>query len=158
MTHPDPRPRDAQGCRKGRLLSDCDFDDVERHTLTLMRHLLVAMVQNRPQDAPDVAMLALGRLGPVNGDRALAALMGFVQTMALGRRDPFHYANPFCPGCAARITPDEERLLRVLHHVRRGQEGRAIVHALMLCDAQPVGPLIEAAHDVQRAAEPARFA
>ncbi len=158
MTHPDPRQRDAQGCRKGKHLSDCGFDEVERRALTLMRHLFVGVAQNRPPGAPEAVMLARTLLGPANGDQAMAALLAFVQTMALSRGEPFRYANPFCPGCAARITADEERLVRVLHHVRRGQEGQAMIHALMLCEAGPIGPLIEAAHEVHRAAEPAPFA
>lgn len=154
MSKRDPRPESRPealsdpGCQRGRLIAETGFDRVEVEVLGLMRQVFAVMARRRPEAAPEPEHYARALFGPLRGARLMAAVVQTVQVMSMSRTDPFPYANPFCRGCAARITPTEEHLIRVLHHLRRGKDGRAIVHALMLCDARPVARVIEAARAI----------
>lgn len=147
---PDPTHGNRRVCTTGKPVADCGFDPFERQSLVLMRHIFTAMARSRHARSEDLVPFTQGLFGTASGDRIFVALLCFVRTMSLSRSETFRYSNPLCPGCAIRITPEEEHLMRILHHVRAGREGRAMIHALMICDREPIGPLIEAAHAVIR--------
>lgn len=154
------RPHNMPRCRcpgiTECLLSEAPFDQFESDTLAVIRQCCAAMSPECPPGQGDVFGTA-ARVFPRDKQMFLAtALVGFVQTMALGRSDKFTYSNPACPGCAVVLTETERHLLSVLHHVRRGEMGRAVTYAAMLCDQSPAEPLIAAAVDVARLAPPAR--
>lgn len=137
--HPGPRER---------LLAEAGFDEFEIRALELMRLAFAAMGRRQPRYAPRIADVAHTLFGCHRGSVILAGLTAFVQAMALSRSDPFRYSSPFCAGCAGVLTENEHHLLSILHHARRGSTGRAMTHALFLCDARPVGPLLDAAADL----------
>ncbi len=130
------------------LLSATEFDRFELGALEIMRLTFAAMEQNQPRYAPQAEEIAATRFGRARAALIVSGLTAFVQVMAVSRSERFRYSNPFCDGCAAILTQDEANFLRILHHVRRGQRGRAMTHALMLCDARPVGPVLDAAGDL----------
>lgn len=137
--HPGPREE---------LVETAGLDRFERAALEVIRLILSDMAGHRPRYAPDTAQLAQARFGWQRGGAILAGLTAFAQTMSLSRRDTFHYSNPYCPGCCQVLTQGEGHLLRLLHHMRRGQRGRAMAHALILCEARPVAALLDAASDL----------
>lgn len=146
MTTPHPgRARGAScghPCPTETLLDTAGFDGFERRTLTVMRQIFA-----RPAGA-DAAVAADRLFGTAQGPVLLVAITAMVQAMALSRSEPFHYSNPACPGCARVLTRHEALLLRVLHLVRRGRTGPAMVAALMLCNSRPVAHLLDAAGDL----------
>lgn len=129
-------------------LQAAGLDPVEMRALELIRLILAEMAGPLPRYAPDLAQLARAQFGVPRGAAILAALTALVQAMSVSRRDAFHYSNPFCPGCCQVLTQGEAHLLRLLQHSRHGRRGRAMAHALMLCEARPVALLLEAAADL----------
>lgn len=137
------------------LLSDTAFDRFERDALVVIRQACGAMSAGRRRGQGDVYGLA-ARLFPWDRQQMLAcALVALVQTVALGRSARFAYSNPACPDCAAVLTGAERHLLSLLHHVRRGETGRAVAHATMLCDRCPAQIPLAAAEAVAAYAPPA---
>lgn len=136
-----PGPREER-------LQDSGLDTFEINALEVMRLIFARMSGNTPRYTPEVEAVAETLFGRPHSALVVAGLTAFVQVMAMSRTQRFHYSNPFCAGCATIMTQNEGHLMRVLHHVRRGQSGRAMTHALLLCEARPVAGLLEAAHDI----------
>lgn len=128
-------------------LSGAGFDAFEQAALEIIRHICLTMAP-RPARPGDPFGIAQELFSGVEGAHLGAALTAFVQTMAMGRSANFKFSNPYCRGCAARLTDSERHLLLVLRAVRRGHWGVATAHAAMLCDRGPVDGLLSAAADV----------
>lgn len=156
---PSMRPDSAAGnrldCGKpgkhATLLADAGFDAFEQGCLAVLRRCFATMTGPQAPHLPqslEPLLMAQHLFGAGPGAALKQALQELVQIMATSRSQPFVYSNPWCMGCAQVLTATERRLILILHHLRRGQSGRAIAEALMLCDARPVGPVIEAAYGV----------
>lgn len=130
------------------LLETAGFDRFEIQALDVMRLIFAAQSDQRPRHGATPEQVAKASFGAESGPVLLVALTAFIQTMALSRAERFRYSNPYCVGCARILTRHEAGLLRILHHLRRGRGGPAMVQALMLCEARPVAALLEAAEDL----------
>lgn len=152
MPGPTPQPFRNAVCGvpgpREELVETCGLDGFELRALEVIRLILAGMAGPLPRYAPDVAQVARAQFGWARSDAILAGLTALVQTMSVSRRDPFPYSNPFCPGCSRVLTQGEGQLMRVLHHARRGQQGRAMAYALLLCEARPVTALLDVAGDL----------
>lgn len=147
-----PGTSSRHGCglpgKEEELLEDSEFDHFEIQALDVMRLIFAAQSGNCPRHGATPEQVARMMFGADHGPVLLVAITAFVQTMALSRAERFRYSNPYCAGCARVLTRHEARLLRILHHLRRGRSGGAMIQALMLCEARPVAALLEAAEDL----------
>ncbi|MBE3640580.1 hypothetical protein [Mangrovicoccus algicola] len=69
------------------------------------------------------------------GMAALPPLCAAIEEMLVARGSALRFANPDCPGCAARITPHERQFMACLRMVARGEMAAAERHAMLLCEA-----------------------
>lgn len=154
MSQPDPRTDRACGMPgvHEEYLERSGLDRFEQDALEVMRLVFARMSGSRPRHAAGPEDVAIRLFGPQEGPALMAALSGLVDAMAISRSDRFRYSNPYCDGCARILTRNEANLMGVLHHARRERPGKAMAHALMLCDARPVGPMIAAAEAVAQRA------
>ena len=143
-----PGPRES-------LLSHSGFDRFETRALDVMRLIFAAESGACPRHGASAQAVAASAFGHDMGPVLLVALSGFIHAMASSRRERFRYSNPYCAGCTRVITRDEAGLLRILHHLRRGHRGHAMIEALMLCEARPVETMMEAAADLAALSPPA---
>ncbi|MHC0053003.1 hypothetical protein [Actibacterium sp. D379-3] len=134
------------------LIARAGFDRFESDALFVMRHVFLTMQPNPSRAGADPYAAAETAFDGRAGIELATALVALVQTMAMGRSAGFSFSNPYCAGCAGVLTGCERHLLSLLHLTRRGAEGRAMVHALMLCDRAPAQALLAAAHEVARRA------
>lgn len=147
MSDPELPTPSRHGCPSRRAehqaLHAVGLDAVEIQILDLMRLQFAQRAGQVPRHAAlpeDISRLAFG---PAAAPRLTAAIARVIDEMASARSEVFRYSNPYCAGCARGITPEENHLLQMLHHQRRGHRGRAMVHALMICEARPIAALIE---------------
>lgn len=138
------------------LLAGTGLDRFELQALDVLRLIFAAESGNRPRHGATADGVAAALFGPEQGAVLLVALCAFIHTMAAARSERFRYSNPYCAGCARVLTRHEAGLMRILHHLRRARPGAAMVEALLLCEARPVGPLLEAAADLVALAPPPR--
>lgn len=136
------------------MLAAAGLDRFELQSLDLLRLLFAAESGNRPRHGATADGVAVALFGATEGPVLLLALSTFIHTMARGRTERFRYSNPYCAGCARVLTRHEAGLMRILHHLRRARPGAAMIEALLLCEAQPVAPLLEVAADLAALAPP----
>lgn len=120
------------------------FDSVEQRVLDLMRLIFSRRANALPRFAAKPADVARDHFGAEVGPLILQATEAVIQQMSLARRDTFHYTNPYCAGCADRLTAEEAHLLRIIKELRLGRRGSAMISGLMICEAEPIDPLIAA--------------
>ncbi|WP_353475619.1 hypothetical protein PVT71_23805 (plasmid) [Salipiger sp. H15] len=87
-------------------------------------------------------------MGREAGPQVVCAVLRAVQQMRSARRNHFHFSNPDCPGCAARLCGHERLFLNVFRSVRRGRMADAEAHAMMLCEGNPAEGLVAAMADL----------
>ncbi len=138
------------------MLAGAGLDRFELQALDVLRLLFAAQSGNRPRHGATADGVAVALFGPEEGPVLLVALSAFIHTMAISRSERFRYSNPYCAGCARVLTRHEAGLMRILHHLRRARSGAAMIEALLLCEAQPVTPLLAAAGDLVVLAPPVR--
>ena len=130
--------------REGSLtLQAVGLDLVEMQILDLMRLQFAQRADRVPRHAAMPEEVARQVFGAAAAPRLIAGITRVIDEMASARSEVFRYSNPYCAGCARGITPEESNLMQMLHHQRRGHRGRAMVHALMICEARPIAALIE---------------
>lgn len=83
-------------------------------------------------------------MGHDDGPRVVCAVLRAVQAMRQARQNHFHFSNPDCPGCAARLCWHERLFLNVFRAVRRGRDADAEAHAMLLCEGNATDGLVEA--------------
>ncbi len=137
------RPRRGDGA-----LQTSGLDSFELAVLEVTRLMLAYARGHRPRYAPDLSQVARNLFGSDAGDMVLAGVTAMVQTVTLSRSEPLRHANPFCVGCSSQLLLDEGRMMRVVHHLRRGRTGQATLQAVMLCEARPVAALLAAAAEL----------
>lgn len=91
---------------------------------------------------------AVGVARAVWGDGAVARAAGLARVLGevrLARRAVFIFANPDCPCCRHRVTPNERALLALVRAGLAGQKSAATGAALILTEGGPVDPACNAA-------------
>lgn len=134
------------------LVKSSGLDPFEQRLLELIRLKLAHLAGPRPRYSAEIKDIAADFFGAEAAPQLLDAVMHLVAVMAHARSGQFHYANPYCEGCARILTREEGHLLRLIHHARRGQKGLSYAQALMLCDTKPVTDVIRAAEELAQLA------
>lgn len=127
------------------LVASSGLDAFEQRLLELIRLKLAHMAGPKPRYSAEIKDIAAAFFGAQAAPQLLEATMHLVAVMAHARSEQFHYANPYCEGCARILTREEGHLMRLIHHARRGQKGHSYAQALMLCESKPVSEVIRAA-------------
>lgn len=134
------------------LVKTSGLDAFEQCLLELIRLKLAQMSGPKPRYSAEIEDIAVEFFGAQAAPHLLQATMHLVAVMAHARSEQFHYANPYCEGCARILTREEGHLMRLIHHARRGQKGHSYAQALMLCESKPVSEVILAADDLAQLA------
>lgn len=93
---------------------------------------------------------AFGRAHAMFGHRpapteTTRCVLTLIQELRISRKRCFRFSNPYCEGCAQRITPEERHLINVVQAVRDRNFAKARLCALLLCEGEPVERLLAAA-------------
>lgn len=71
------------------------------------------------------------------------AVLRAVQAMRRSRQSTFHFSNPDCANCAARLSRHERLLLNVLRAFLLGKPQDAAAHAILLCEGNDTGEFLD---------------
>ena len=131
-------------------LAEAGFQKDELAILTIMRRFCFSYM-NAPypywEDALDVAVSKFGENG---GPVVAMAILNVIRKMRVSRRTIFDFHNPYCGICATKLTECEERLIRTLQFVRKGDRSSATVEAMILCEGNDTGPTLDAMHKLAK--------
>jgi hypothetical protein len=112
--------------------------------LTVQRHLCRSFAQPGTQGWMSGLIIAIESFGSGTGPALFATIAAQMQAMRQARGALFTYADPLCPGCRARMTPDEQQLTLCLRALRQGRVAAAGRHALVLCEGEPPTRFLDA--------------
>ncbi|WP_421724417.1 hypothetical protein [Bauldia sp.] len=101
------------------------------------------------EDAIDVAV---AEFGDARGPEIAVAVLNVPRKMRSARRSNFIFYSPYCPACSAKVTPDEERLIRTIQATRLGQSGSAEIDAMILCEGNGTHQFLQAVKRLVRVA------
>ena len=119
---------------KDSTLSSLGLALEEEITLTIARLYFQSFCT--PEGMTWIAAMAEAeaRFGPEQGPRVAARCLAALQAIRGARRSVFMFNNPWCPSCAAIATEHERRLIVAIAALRRGDESKAQVEMMMLCE------------------------
>ncbi len=136
------RKIDRLPCGRVPDTKDCDLSSLglsleEEVTLTVARLFFQSFCTPDSMAWIGAMAEAEARFGPEEGPLVAARLLGALQAIRRARRSTFLFNNPGCPGCSAIATEHERRLIVAIAALRRGDEGRARIEVMMLCEGNP---------------------
>lgn len=119
-------------------LEDLGFDDFESGVLAVSRYFLLSYDDPQTHSWHTAFAVAIERWGPDIGLAVAYAVSKLIHVLCVARPD-FRFCDPFSAEARDRVTPDEARLMRMLHHMRRDQtpDARTAVEALTLGQMDP---------------------
>jgi len=116
------------------------LDRPSRAILTLARYRFLSFALDLPDADRRLATQAIRLLPPREAIKIARTLAETVDAMRLARRSCFHFGNPNCRHCAARLTAEERLFISTFAALRAGHPGTARIHALLLCEGNdPTG-------------------
>lgn len=155
MTQPE------RHCRKHRVRHQphgADRLDPMMHcVLTVARHQFQSFAM--PQfESWTLALPHAERLfGRDEAPRLVCGVQRAVQAMRCSRKNVFHFSNPGCARCAARLTGHERLLLNSLRSAMMERRQDAEAHAMILCEGNDtaafldeIGALAQVLADLQK--------
>ncbi|NDW00921.1 hypothetical protein [Salipiger sp. PrR002] len=140
-------PQGPGHARCGGSAGISDLTGLGRHDLTVLmiaRYFFQSFAHPQSEGWLRAMSGAEQVLGPQEAPEVVFAVLRAVQEMRHARRNPFNFSNPDCPGCAARLCGHERLFLNIFRAMRRGRQGDAEAHALLLCEGNGVQRLIAA--------------
>ncbi|MEL6953382.1 MAG: hypothetical protein AAFN09_00125 [Pseudomonadota bacterium] len=144
MSEPDPDPCCGRPVEdKDSLRAEAGLDTAEHGILDIARFYFSSFAHPDSQAwmaGLDTAQALFGDDGP----RIAARVMDVLRAMRCARRSTFMFNAPTCPGCSRILTEHERRLIQGFAALRRGAMGQARVEAMMLCEGNPTGALLDA--------------
>lgn len=124
-------------------LADADFDVCETTVLEIARCYWQTFAYPASQAWLSAFQRAnqgsWGHRGGVIGLQVLEA----VQAMRMSRTSCFHFSNPDCKCCSAIVSEHERHFMNVFRSLRDGRVGPARTHAMILCEGNDTGELME---------------
>lgn len=73
------------------------------------------------------------------------AVLHYIQTIRSTRRSVLMFSNPGCSCCSSIVTEPERHMIEILRNIQHGQRSKAHTHALLLCEGNDVGHVMQAA-------------
>lgn len=147
---------DHCGRREQRLRNkECGLDDLpfvqsERAVLTMARLYFQTFVDPRSMAWARALTDADACFSPRDHPLVAAQVLAVVQAMRLSRRSCFQFNNPTCPCCSAIVTEHERRLILTLHAMRRGDNSRAQLEMMMLCEGNRTDAVLHCMAELAR--------
>ncbi len=81
------------------------------------------------------------------------AVLRVVQAMRRSRKSVFHFSNPDCSNCAARLSGHERLLLNALRATLEDRPDNAEGHAMLLCEGNDTSEFLEEVEALARMME-----
>ena len=136
-------PQDRPG-QNHRPLSDLAPDEAEAGVLTIIRHFCATFANPAGQSWAHALTIAQERFADQGGSAFGMAVFDMAQALRMSRQAGFHFSDPLCLNCRLQVTRDEQNLLGLIQALRRGRPSDVAAHALILCEGNDTGPLIQA--------------
>jgi hypothetical protein len=118
----------------------------ERACIAILRCYCAAWSKPSAQGWERALDLAAEAFGEREGGRAARRVLDLMRALRASRRSTFHFNNPFCAGCSARLTDGERLLAAAVRAARDGDACAARTSAIVLCEGGPTESLLHAAH------------
>jgi hypothetical protein len=106
-------------------LSFCDLDEFEEGLLPVLRHFMMSLAEPERQSWQFAYKIAAERWGETLGLPVANTLFKLIQFTSKARRVQFNAIDPLALEDRGFVTRDERAFLRMLHHMRRDETGRA---------------------------------
>jgi hypothetical protein len=118
-------PQQAKKAADRIALSFCDLDEFEEGLLPVLRHFMMSLAEPERQTWQFAYKIAAERWGETLGLPVANALFKLIQFTSKARRVKFNAIDPLAIEDRRFVTRDERAFLRMLHHMRRDETGRA---------------------------------
>lgn len=132
----------------GVSVENAGLNPFEIAVLTQMRYFFMNQAGLWPAYTPSPDEFTRLIFHTDDADEIAIVIYQFVMCVATSRTETFDFSSPFCAGCSRIMTDHERHLMMILKSLRKGRTGRAIIHALMICEKGPINDVIAAASRV----------
>lgn len=129
---------------RGTPIASFAYTDQEKAVLAIARHYFTSFAAPQCQGWIAGISYALCEFGDRRGPEIAVAVLSAVQAMRQARRSTFCFNSPDCESCAAHVTPHEQTLMSALRATAGQRHEAAQGHAALLCEGNPVAPLLRA--------------
>lgn len=129
----------------GTLIENAGLSRFEIAVLTQMRYFFLSQAGLWPAHTPAPDELAKLIFHTDNPREIATVIYNFIMCVARRRQEDFSFSSPFCAGCSRIMTNHERNLMMILKSLRKGQTGRAMIHAMMMCEKGSIDDVISAA-------------
>ena len=137
--------QESRGCRHkaGWQAGIGGLDREEFFVLTVARYFFQSFADPQTEGWTRAMLGAESWLGRDAAPELVHAVFHVIQKMRCARRSTFQFSNPDCPHCAATLCAHERLLLNACRSMARGRPEEAAGHAMILCEGNDTGPLLE---------------
>ncbi|MEM9198237.1 MAG: hypothetical protein AAGD12_10330 [Pseudomonadota bacterium] len=129
---------------RGTPIASFAYTDQEKAVLAIARHYFTSFAAPQCHGWISGISCALCVFGDRRGPEIAVAVLSAVQAMRRARRSTFCFNSPDCDTCAAHVTPHEQTLMSALRATAGQRREAAQGHAALLCEGNPVAPLLRA--------------
>ena len=110
-----------QSATQAGRIEDLVCDDFERDLLPVARHLMMTFSRPEQQTWQVAYSIAVERWGERIGLPAAHGLSEIISSLLRIRVGGLDFQDPLCLESRDYVTDDETQLIRMIHHMRRGQ-------------------------------------
>lgn len=133
------RPESDECCArspsdKELALAETDYDFEEKAVLEVARFFWQSFAVPETQSWLLALQCAEDNFDHLGASNTGLLVLASVQSMRMSRVSCFQFNNPMCKGCASIVSEHERQFMNVFRAVREGSKGRALTHAMILCE------------------------
>ncbi len=131
-------------------VSDAGLDADDRDVLKAMRLVFRTFANPASQGWTQGLSVVRASFAHRNAGEVFHGIVAVVDALRSARQSGFHFTNPDCANCSRYLCDDERLLMGSLTACREGRRSVSHANALLLCEGNDTGALLESLGQLAR--------